>query len=337
MGIFRIVQKLLAVLFLLVIVSSAYAKISELLPTDKRSAVTVYIIDRNGNKIVKDKGIIVAPDGVIATNYNLISKWFEDVENRIIVKSGDSDYMHMDRLIDSNRRIGIALFEVQARNLTAARLPAGHRITAYIERQVARYRKIIDAERKAALTRLQPDKQTVIEYPPVKLPEPEKHEKKIEEKIEQKRAYTADDYFIMAIDYENANKYKEAIEAYMMALKMNSDFAEAYINIGLLYYRLGRYSDAVDAYTHAIRFKPHSASVYSKLGTTYIILAEYSNALAAFKQAAMIDPHNPAVRFNLGIAYFLNGDRTAAFDEYVILKMLDNELARNLFELIVIN
>jgi tetratricopeptide (TPR) repeat protein len=250
--------------------------------------------------------------------------------------------MHMGRLIDSNRRIGIALFEVKARNLTAARLPAGHRITAYIERQVARYRKIIDAERKAALTRLQPDKQIVIEYLPVKLPELEKHEKKIEEKkieekIEQKRAYTADDYFMMAIDYENANKYKEAIEAYMMALKMNSDFAEAYINIGLLYYRLGRYSDAVDAYTHAIRLKPHSAFVYNRLGTAYIILAEYSNALDAFKQAAMIDPHNPAVRFNLGIAYFLNGDRTAAFDEYVILKRLDNELARNLFELIVIN
>jgi len=331
MGIFMIVQQLLAVLFLLVIVSSAHAKISELLPADKRLAVTVYVIDKQGSKVAKDKGIIVAPDGIIATDYNLISKWFEDVENRVIVKTGDGDYIPVSRLINSNRRIGIALFEVKNGNLKAARLPAGHRITAYIERQVARYRRIIDDERKTAITRLLPDKQAVIEYPPIKVLEPEK---KHEKKIEQKRVRTADDYFMMAINYENANKYKEAIEAYMMALKMNSDFAEAYINVGLLYYRLGRYSDAVDAYTHAIRLKPRSSSVHSRLGTIYIILAKYSNALDAFKQAAMIDPHDPAIRFNLGIAYFLNGNRPAAFDEYVILKRLDNDRARNLFELI---
>ncbi len=331
MGMFRIIQQLLAVLFLLAIASSAHAKISELLPVDKRSAVTVYVIDREGREVAKDKGIIVAGEGVIATNYKLILKWFKGMENRIVVKTGDSDYIPMGRLIDSNRRIGIALFEVKAGNLTAARLPEGHRITAYIQRQVTRYRRIIDAERKTALTRLQPDKHIVIDYPSVKLPEPEK---KIEDKIEQKKVFTANDYFMMAINYENANKYEEAIEAYIMALKMNSDFAEAYINIGLLYYRLGRYSDAINAYTHASQLKPHSASLYIKLGTTYIILAEYSNALNAFKQAAMIDPHNPAIRFNLGIAHFLNGNRTAAFDEYVILKRLDNERAMNLFELI---
>jgi tetratricopeptide (TPR) repeat protein len=333
MGIFRIAQLPLSVLFLLIIISSVDANISALLPADKRSVITAYVIDGHGNKVVKDKGIIVAVEGVIATDYNLLSKWFEDIENRIVVKTYYGEYIYAGRLIASNRRIGIALFEVQAKNLTAAaRLPAGHRITAYIERQLARYRRIIDAERKTAITPpLKPDKQIVVEYPPVKLPKPEK---KPEEKIEQKRTYTAYDYFIIAINYENANKYKEAVEAYAMALKMNSDFTEAYINIGLLYFRLGRYSDAVDAYRHALRLKPYSASVYIKLGTAYITLAEYSNALDAFKQAAMIKPYDPAIRFHLAIAYFLNGDRKSAFDEYVRLKRLDKKRALHLFKLI---
>lgn len=335
MGIFRIVQQLLVVLFLLVITPSAYARISELLPVDKRSAVTVYVIDKGGREVAKDKGIIVASEGVIATDYNLILKWFENMDNCVVVKIRDGDYRSMDRLIDVNRRMGIALFEVKAGNLRAARLPAGHRIAAYIERQVVRYRRIIDDERKTALMRPQPDKQAVIERLPVKVLEPEKeHEKKIEDKVEQKRVFTADDYFMMAINYENANKFKKAIEAYMMALKMNSNFVEAYINIGLLYSRLGKYSEAVNAFTHAIRLKPYSAYVYIKLGTTYIMIGEHSKALNAFKRAVKIDPHSPAIRFNLSIAHFLNGNRTAAFDEYVILKRLDNELAKNLFQLI---
>ena len=160
--------------------------------------------------------------------------------------------------------------------------------------------------------------------PPGREPLPELKEKPV----------NARDYFLRGCSYHDSGMYSEAVEYYQKAIKLESDFLEAFINLGVAYYQLGKYSKAIDAYEKAVYLDPHSSSIYNKLGSAYIIHGRFSNALESFKKATEIDPENPVSHYNLGIAYYLNGERDAAFKEYAILKELDLERAKSLLNLI---
>lgn len=144
----------------------------------------------------------------------------------------------------------------------------------------------------------------------------------------------AEQEFMHGCSYEKSNMYREAIEAYKTALRINPDFTEAYISLGLLNYKIGNYSEAVDAYKHAVKIKPDTLSVYNKLGAAYILLGEYPMAIDAFKQSIRIDPDNSETHFNLGVAYVISGDKDGAIGVYITLKKLDIELANKLLDLI---
>jgi tetratricopeptide (TPR) repeat protein len=149
-----------------------------------------------------------------------------------------------------------------------------------------------------------------------------------------KKPVDARGYFIRGCSYHELGMYSEAVKYYQQAIKLESDFLEALINLGVAYYQLGKYSKAIDAYEKAIYLDPHSASIYNKLGSAYIIHGRFSKALDSFKKATEIEPKNPVSHYNLGIAYYLNGERDAAFKEYAILKELDLERAKSLLNLI---
>jgi tetratricopeptide (TPR) repeat protein len=145
---------------------------------------------------------------------------------------------------------------------------------------------------------------------------------------------TAKDYFLRGWSYHELGMYIEAVTYYKKALKLESNFLDALINLGVAYYQLGKYSKAIDAYEKAISLDPHSPSIYNKLGSAYIIHGRFSKALDSFKKATEIEPDNPVSHYNLGIAYYLNGERDAAFKQYAILKKLDLERAKSLLNLI---
>lgn len=160
--------------------------------------------------------------------------------------------------------------------------------------------------------------------PPGREPLPELKEKPVD----------ARDYFLRGCSYLELGMYSEAVKYYQKAIKLESDFLEAFINLGVAYYQLGKYSKAIDAYEKALYLDPHSSSIYNKLGSAYIIHGRFSKALDSFKKATEIEPKNPVSHYNLGIAYYLNGERDAAFKEYAILKELDLERAKSLLNLI---
>jgi len=141
------------------------------------------------------------------------------------------------------------------------------------------------------------------------------------------------DYFSRGCTYDQSGMYKEALEAYRQALKINPDFVDTYINLGIDYYRLGRYADAIDVFNRAIQIKPDLISVYTKLGASYIVSGEYSLAISVLEKASGIEPGNPSIHFNLGIAYFLSGDTNAARKECAVLRDIDKTKADSLNDL----
>jgi tetratricopeptide (TPR) repeat protein len=125
----------------------------------------------------------------------------------------------------------------------------------------------------------------------------------------------ARDYFLRGCSYHELGMYSEAVKYYQKAIKLESDFLEAFINLGVAYYQLGKYPKAINAYEKAVYLNPHSSSIYNKLGSAYIIHGRFSKALDSFKKATEIEPENPVSHYNLGIAYYLNGERDAALME----------------------
>jgi len=158
--------------------------------------------------------------------------------------------------------------------------------------------------------------------------EPEEKDKK-----DSDYAYEAYDkalYFIDKEEYEKALPYLEiVIKTDISLLK-----ARAYIQIGCCYDKLGFYKDAIEAFKQAIRIDPDDAIAHYNLGVAYSQLGFYKDAVEAFKQAIRIDPDYAKAHYNLGCAYFLIGDRNLALNEYKILKDLDVNIANKLFDLI---
>ena len=138
----------------------------------------------------------------------------------------------------------------------------------------------------------------------------------------------------LGICYGRLGRYNEAIEAHKQAIRINSDDAKAHNNLGVCYGRLGRYNEEIEAYKQAIRIKPDYADVHTNLGICYINLGRYNEAIEACKQAIRINPDDAKAHHTLGGVYFFVGDNDLALDEYKILKNLDTELAKVLFDLI---
>ena len=143
-------------------------------------------------------------------------------------------------------------------------------------------------------------------------------------------AYSKALYFIDKNEYERALPYLEiAVKTDELLLK-----AWAHFGIGFCYGKLGNYRDAIEAFKQAIRIDPDYANARYNLGVSYSGLDLYRDAIEAFKQAIRIDPDFADAHHGLGQAYLIIGDKNSALNEYKILKELDIDLANKLFDLI---
>ena len=62
-------------------------------------------------------------------------------------------------------------------------------------------------------------------------------------------------------------KYPKAYEAYQQAVYRDGRNSTFWCSIGVLYYQINQYRDALDAYSRAIRLNPFISEVWYDLGT----------------------------------------------------------------------
>lgn len=113
-------------------------------------------------------------------------------------------------------------------------------------------------------------------------------------------------------------KYPKAYEAYQQAVYRDGRNPTFWCSIGVLYYQINQYRDALDAYSRAIRLNPYISEVWYDLGTlvgfaslpdfTYIVLIVFqyescnnqiADALDAYGRAADLDPNNVHIKARL--------------------------------------
>jgi len=127
--------------------------------------------------------------------------------------------------------------------------------------------------------------------------------------------------------------YNKALESFKQAIRIEPDDAGAYTFLGIQYVELGRYKEAIEPLKQAIRLSNYYIiSAYDNLGFAYYELGRYKEAIESSKQSVRIEPDNAYAHWILGVSYLMTSDKDSALNEYKILKILDIDLANNLFK-----
>lgn len=139
----------------------------------------------------------------------------------------------------------------------------------------------------------------------------------------------------LGIAYGRLQRYPEAISAYRQALKINPEHAGVWYNLGNTYRMLKRPIEAIDAYRQALKINPEHADSWFNLGNTYCTLKRTTEAIDAYRQALKINPEDADSWYMLGLTYWACRNNSAALDVAKQLRKLDAEKADQLFDLIV--
>ena len=91
-----------------------------------------------------------------------------------------------------------------------------------------------------------------------------------------------------------------------------------------------KYEKAIEFYREALSFDPYNLDAFYGLGFSNLKMGLVPNALESFIKAVKIDPYNPESHYNLGLVYFLIKEKAPAFEQYKILKLLNDDYATRL-------
>ena len=103
-------------------------------------------------------------------------------------------------------------------------------------------------------------------------------------------------------------RYEAAIEQYQNSLKVNPDFARAYLHWGRALVELKKYDDAMVQFDNALRLDPGYADVQVERARVLVEIGEPLKAMDAYAQALALDPYH-------GYAYYKWGELLQAQGE----------------------
>lgn len=105
-------------------------------------------------------------------------------------------------------------------------------------------------------------------------------------------------------------EHDKAIEQFEKALKINSNYALIYYNLGDIQYRLGNYENAVAYFKKAHKLKLTQQlhmDILNSLGMTYSEMGDNEKAINAFKETLQVFPLSIIPYSNLGRQYIKMG------------------------------
>ena len=132
----------------------------------------------------------------------------------------------------------------------------------------------------------------------------------------------AEQHYKAGVELLNEDRLEEAIAEYDEAIRLNPDYAFAYIDRGVAYHNLGQDERATQDYDEAIRIDPQFALPYNNRGRLYFDLDQYERAIQDFDEAIRLDPEYGNAYASRAMAYtILRRDTEAQQDIDRILEL----------------
>ena len=91
-----------------------------------------------------------------------------------------------------------------------------------------------------------------------------------------------------------------------------------------------QYEKAIELYSESLDFDPYNMDAYYGIGYSNLKMGLHHKAIESFIKAVKIDPYDPESHYNLGLAYVLIKEKGPAFEQYKILKILNENYTTQL-------
>lgn len=157
-------------------------------------------------------------------------------------------------------------------------------------------------------------------------------------------------FYIKGREYIIDGRYREAIEALNILLRVETKDYEGYFLRGVAKYnlddlsganydftraidenpaytlalqyraitrsRMGQYAESLDDFRTAIELRPNQAAVYYSRGVTYFLNQQFEQAISDFDRFIKIEPREASGYINRGTSYLYLKDTTSAINNY---------------------
>ncbi len=123
-------------------------------------------------------------------------------------------------------------------------------------------------------------------------------------------------YLDLAMEFENAGDYKNAVKVLREAIHSNPHNEGAIYEIAFCYDQLGEYMSAIKCYSDFIDENPYSFTAWYNLGNTYSKLEDFEKAVWAYDYCILINEEFGPVYFNLGNAYLSQEKYSLAIEAF---------------------
>lgn len=303
---------------------------------NKSSVVVIYTYDKDGSRINQASGFIAGKDGVVVTNYHVVS-------NAAGIKVEFEDAMlEVKGLLHIDRGNDIVMLKTGGNNLPAVKIrdadtgPAGQKI--YLIGSPGGEDKIILEGTLSSIKYVTPEKKLLLITAPVTKGCSGSPVFNENGEVIGIATFFMDEaqpfYFAMPVSgIKNRLSLTKFTPLDKAAPIVPEDTAEHWFNLAVAYESLSSYSDASGAYQNALRIKPGDAIAHNRLGTVYANLEIYSFAISEHSEAIRLKPDYQEAYYNLGIDY-LKSDKiqkaAETFEEAIRLKPDDAKSYNNL-------
>ena len=132
------------------------------------------------------------------------------------------------------------------------------------------------------------------------------------------------DRFLAAVQAEECGEKPRAMALYEEILKIDPEYAPAYINLGTIYFHLKQYGRAEELYRQATVADPSYVLAFFDLGNVLDELQRLNESIAAYCKAVALSPRYGDAHYNLALAYERKGERRAALRHWQAYIKLDN-------------
>lgn len=117
-------------------------------------------------------------------------------------------------------------------------------------------------------------------------------------------------------DALRVGRAEEAVADFQKVLRLDPQFVEAQINLGLSYHLLGEYHQAADELAEGLRSRLDLPGPHLILGIDYLKLGLPSKAISALEEALREDPANREARETLAKCYLVQDDYGRALKHF---------------------
>ena len=158
------------------------------------------------------------------------------------------------------------------------------------------------------------------------------HEQKMANQEDQNRRQTeqARDLNNKGVALFQRGSIEAAIEAFIRAMELKPDYAEAYNNLGLAYSKRGQNEESVKYFQKALELDPQMGEVYNNLGFLFHTTSHYDRAVEMFNRSLQTGADQAIAFTNLGNSFYQlkqNDKAVAAWKKALEIDPL-NETAR---------